>query len=122
MNYLKIIDSLIADGHLDEAIAALTHLIESSQPADAPGCIPTGSATSPDAKASAPNSADGWSESELAELYFRRGKLYWRMGQRSRATADYMKASALDSASPATQALAQALEIESFYNHDLYNP
>lgn len=58
----------------------------------------------------------------LDELYFGRGKLYWRLGRRSEATSDYMKAVALNPASPAARALENARDIEAFFNPDLYNP
>ena len=37
---------------------------------------------------------DGNPESD--ELYFRRGKLYWRMGDRSAAMGDYAKAQSIN--------------------------
>lgn len=57
-----------------------------------------------------------------AAALFERGKLYWRLGRRSAAITDYNAAVAIDPASPAATALAQAEEIDDFYNHDLYNP
>ncbi|MDE5749752.1 MAG: tetratricopeptide repeat protein [Duncaniella sp.] len=63
------------------------------------------------------NGSDG-----LDDLYFRRGKLYWRLGRRSEATSDYMKAVALNPDSPAARALENARDIEAFFNPDLYNP
>lgn len=57
-----------------------------------------------------------------SDAYFERGKLYWRLGLRREAINDYNRASAIDSSSPAAEALKQAMEIMSFYNRDLYNP
>lgn len=56
------------------------------------------------------------------ELYFMRGKLKWRVGDRSGATSDYMKASSINPASPARRALEQAQDVADFFNPDLYNP
>lgn len=57
-----------------------------------------------------------------AQLYYRRGKLYWKLGMKAEAMSDYARAEALDPESPAAEALAQAREIMSFFNKDLYNP
>lgn len=57
-----------------------------------------------------------------AEALFARGKIYWRMGLRSKATSDYAAAAAYDPESPAVQALQQARDIENFFNPDLLNP
>lgn len=57
-----------------------------------------------------------------SELYFTRGKIYWRLGRRPKATGDYARAVALDPDSPARHALEQASEIAGFFNPDLYNP
>lgn len=59
---------------------------------------------------------------EAAEIYFRRGKLYWRIGDMAAATSDYAKASAIDPSSPAVKALEQARDVADFFNPDLYNP
>ena len=55
-------------------------------------------------------------------LYFERGKLYWRLGERSKATGDYLRAAALNPDSPAAVALEHAGDIEEFFNPDLLNP
>lgn len=55
-------------------------------------------------------------------LLFERGKLRWRMGDRSGATGDYAGAVALNPESPAALALEQARDIADFFNPDLYNP
>lgn len=57
-----------------------------------------------------------------AEAMFQRGKLYWRLGNRSKATSDYAAAAAIDPQSPAVMALEQARDIENFFNPDLLNP
>lgn len=56
------------------------------------------------------------------DLYFRRGKLRWRLGDRSGAMGDYAKASELNPESPAVKALEQAYDVANFFNPDLYNP
>ena len=67
--------------------------------------------------------ADGIDDSkELAEAYFMRGKLMWRMGRRADATSDYAKAAGLDPDSKAVKALEHARDVEAFFNPDLYNP
>lgn len=91
MEQLQNIDTLIDSGLVEEAVAALTSLIEAG--ADRPD-----------------------------ELYFRRGKLFWRLGRRGEATSDYMKAVAYNPSSPAALALENARDIEAFFNPDLYNP
>lgn len=57
-----------------------------------------------------------------ADALFLRGKLYWRLGNRSKATSDYAAAAGLDPDSPAASALEQARDIENFFNPDLLNP
>ncbi len=56
------------------------------------------------------------------KLYFERGKLLWRTGNRSAATSDFSKAVDLNPQSPAATALEQATEVADFFNPDLYNP
>lgn len=58
----------------------------------------------------------------VAENYFERGKLYWRLGKRAQAITDFNTAVSLDPNSPAAEYLKMANEILDFYNHDLYNP
>ncbi len=55
-------------------------------------------------------------------LYYLRGRLYWRLGQKSLAISDYECAVALNSGSPASAALKIARDVMDFYNKDLYNP
>ena len=62
------------------------------------------------------------SASPDAELYYQRGRLLWKMGQKTEAMSDYATASQLDPASPASSALEMAREIMNFYHRDLYNP
>lgn len=57
-----------------------------------------------------------------ASLYYERGKLYWRTECRRKAINDYVKAVDLDSASPAAEALRQAMAIMQFYDKSRYNP
>lgn len=55
-------------------------------------------------------------------LWFERGKLRWRLGDRSGATGDFARASELNPAGPATRALENAVDVADFFNPDLYNP
>ena len=55
-------------------------------------------------------------------LFFTRGKLHWRHGQRPAAMADYLEAVRLNPDSPAAVALAHARDIDDFFNPDLFNP
>ncbi len=56
------------------------------------------------------------------DALFQRGKLYWRLGLRAKATSDYASAALLDPEGPASQALENARQIEDFFNPDLLNP
>lgn len=96
MQDTRNIDSLVASGRLDEAIGVLTLAIVRFSVAD--------------------------DKKSLADMYFRRGKLYWRLGRRAEATSDYAKASDLDPESAAVKALELARDVEAFFNPDLYNP
>ena len=58
----------------------------------------------------------------IADDYFCRGKLYWRLGDRASAITDFNEALTLDPDSPAKAYLRMANEILDFYNTDLYNP
>ena len=58
----------------------------------------------------------------IADAYFHRGKLYWKLGKRPEATSDYVKAADMNPSGPASTALEQARDVESFFNPDLYNP
>ncbi len=57
-----------------------------------------------------------------ADIFYRRGRLYWKLGQRGAAISDYERAVAIDSDSPAAEALKMCRDIMDFYNTDLYNP
>ncbi|MCI9284445.1 MAG: hypothetical protein HFJ91_01255 [Muribaculaceae bacterium] len=56
-------------------------------------------------------------------MHFMRGKLHWRMGNRSAAMCDYAAALEINpDHKAAAMALAQARDIAAFFNPDLYNP
>ena len=61
-------------------------------------------------------------EPDNAEALFERGRIYWRLGERSKAMSDYCRADALEPGGPASVALDQARQIEAFFNPDLLNP
>ena len=50
------------------------------------------------------------------------GKLWWRMGERAKATSCYARSVAIDPDGPAKAALEMARSIEDFFNPDLLNP
>lgn len=56
------------------------------------------------------------------DLYFQRGKLYWRMGNRAEAITDFNSAVALDPASPAQGYLDIVNDILDFYDTGQWNP
>ena len=56
------------------------------------------------------------------QLYFQRGKLHWRFGNRSQAITDYEHAVAINPQSPARIALDNAQDVISFFNPDIFNP
>lgn len=53
---------------------------------------------------------------------FLRGKVNWRLGNRSASQNDYMASVEIDPDGPARAALDYAREIEEFFNPDLLNP
>ena len=55
-------------------------------------------------------------------LFFHRGKLHWRLGNRSQAITDYEHAVAINPQSPARIALDNAHDVISFFNPDIFNP
>jgi len=57
-----------------------------------------------------------------ARALFLRGKVNWRLGDRSAAQNDYMASAAIEPDGPARAALDYARDIESFFNPDLLNP
>ncbi len=60
--------------------------------------------------------------SPTAELFYQRGRLMWKLGNKTDAMSDYGRAVELDPKSPAAAALDLAREVMNFYNKDLYNP
>lgn len=61
-------------------------------------------------------------EVENDRLFFERGKLNWRMGNRAQAITDYEHAVAINPQSPARIALDNAHDVISFFNPDIFNP
>ncbi len=59
---------------------------------------------------------------EDADALFARGKVWWRLGERARATSDYAASASMNPNGAAAYALEQAREIENFFNPDLLNP
>ena len=57
-----------------------------------------------------------------ADAYYYRGRLYWRLGNKSRAISDYCHAVELNPESEAREALKMATSIMDFYNKEIYNP
>lgn len=110
MEKINEIDRLVSEGKLEEAIAELGRMIAARISRE----------TETEEQPAVCQVTDG--DKELAQLYFRRGKLYWRLSRRGEAQSDYARAAALDPQSPAQVALRQAREVESFFNPDLYNP
>ena len=56
------------------------------------------------------------------KLYFTRGKLHRRHGNKSQAITDYEHAVDINPDSPARIALDNARDVIAFFNPDLYNP
>ena len=56
------------------------------------------------------------------KLYFTRGKLHLRLGNKSQAITDYEHAVDINPDSPARIALDNARDVIAFFNPDLYNP
>lgn len=56
------------------------------------------------------------------DAIFLRGKLHWRIGNKSAATSDYCRASRLQPDGPASRALENARDIIDFFNPDILNP
>lgn len=108
MEKLQEIEELVSAGELEAAVGALTELIDANDAT--PGAL------------TELVDANNTTAEGLDDLYFRRGKLYWRLGRRGEATSDYMKAVAVNPSSPASRALENARDVEAFYNKDLYNP
>lgn len=51
-----------------------------------------------------------------------KGRLQWKLGDKSRAMASYRQAVAINPDSPARVALEMADDVFNFFNKDLYNP
>lgn len=59
---------------------------------------------------------------ECDELYYERGKLYWKAGRRAEAITDFNSAKTINPKSPAAEYLNMVNDIMDFYNTDIYNP
>lgn len=57
-----------------------------------------------------------------AELFFTRGKTFWRLGERAMATNDYAVSARLCPDGPASKALEHARDIADFFNPEMFNP
>lgn len=66
--------------------------------------------------------ADALAATPTDELYYRRGKILWRLGRHTEAMGAYAEAAAINPASPAAEAIRQARAIMDFTAPDLYNP
>lgn len=55
-------------------------------------------------------------------MWYERGRLYWRLGNKADAISDFEEALYLDRESPARHALQLARDVMDFYNTDLLNP
>ena len=62
------------------------------------------------------------SDSKNSSLFFARGKLHWKLGNRGAAMSDFATAVNLDPGSPAKEYLDMTRDIMDYYNTDLYNP
>ena len=62
------------------------------------------------------------SDADNDKPYFTRGKMHWRLGNRSQAITDYEHAVAINPNSPARIALDNAHDVISFFNPDIFNP
>lgn len=57
-----------------------------------------------------------------ADIYYQRGRIYWKLQQHGAAISDYETAAQLDPSSPAAQALQMSRQVMDFYHKDRYNP
>lgn len=57
-----------------------------------------------------------------AEAWYLRGKVWWKAGERSKATSDYNVSAMLDPNGKGAGALEMARDIADFFNPDLLNP
>jgi len=56
------------------------------------------------------------------DLYYQRGKLYWKIGKRAESLTDFNTAIVINPESPASGYLKMLNDIMDFYNTDFYNP
>lgn len=112
MDNIQIIERLVAEGKLHDAVDRLSEMLAET----------TGNSTTGGDSDDSVSIVGTDPVRAVADLYFRRGKLWWRLGNRSAATSDYAHAVALDPASPAVKALEHARDVADFFNPDLYNP
>lgn len=56
------------------------------------------------------------------QAYYRRGSLYWKLGQRAAAITDFNTSARIDPDGPGAVAAEHAMAIMSFFNHDQFNP
>ncbi len=56
------------------------------------------------------------------EALFLRGKIYWRLEEKSRAINDFEQALDINPKSKAAYALETARKIQEFFNPDMFNP
>lgn len=61
------------------------------------------------------------SNEEKEQLFFLRGKAYWKKGDWKFALDNYQYAIELNPQSPAVEARAMAMDILSFFHKDMYN-
>lgn len=90
-NIYRNIKDLIVEGNTQEALQQLNSLIENQ--------------TSP----------------SLDYLYYLRGNVYRKQGDWPSAINNYLKAMELNPDSPASEAYRIAVDIQEFYNKDMYN-
>lgn len=64
----------------------------------------------------------GSGSAEAADILLKRGKAYWKLGDKAKAISDYAAAAEIDPDGPAAEALRMSRSIMNFYNTDLYNP
>lgn len=62
------------------------------------------------------------SSPDSSDLFYKRGKLYWKAGRKGEAMTDFNRAVLINPKSPAVMYLEMANDIMDFYNTDLYNP
>lgn len=70
----------------------------------------------------ADSSASSADVKALAQVYYERGREFWRIGERGRAISEYNEAAALDPDSPAVTVLRLVNDIMDFYDPNQLNP